>query len=102
MKEKYESEFRIGPRTVLTRGDKFRAMAGPYFENGRKVKVPMIERGPFTFIEVIRRGKQRAWIKAINRGGGFCLLWIGPREKSKELTGLTNRPYRITGKVRSK
>ena len=98
MKDRIESMLEVGKRTTLERGDKFRATAGPYFESDNG-SVPMVERGPFKFLEVIRHGKRRAWVRAINKDGSHCLLYIGPMEKSKSLPNLVNRPYRIVGRI---
>lgn len=97
-KPKIELTYQASSRTLLEKGDRFRATQGPYYEstqNGKTVHIKMKEPGPFKFIEALRVGKHRLWIRALNKDNATCLLWLGPRERSKELPNLVNRPYKI-------
>ena len=88
---RYE-EYRVSKRVVLRAGDKFRASRGPYYE-GESGRVSMAERGVFTFLGYVELG-DKCWIEAYSQNG-FCALNVGNQYRSKGLSSLVNRPYRI-------
>lgn len=73
MLEQIETEFRLGPRTILQPGDRFSVGGGPT-HHGHKVG----ERGVFVFLRAVRKGV-RAWVEGRNAAGALYRLYVqGP------------------------
>ena len=89
-------QYRYGPRSVLTPGDRFRVRGGPvYVTDGGKV-IPMYDRGEFVFRRFCVRGAAK-WIEAYRAGGGgVAILWVGRAGGSRVAPNLRHRRYRIT------
>lgn len=92
------NQYRFGPRSVLTPGDRFRVGGGPVYvtDNGRQI--PMFERGVFTFQRFCVRGAAR-WIEARREDGSTAVLWVGKTCRSRSVPNLRRRPYRVTGRI---
>jgi hypothetical protein len=100
VKTVYHDEWRVSPRVVLRRGDKFRVSGGPYWRTPDGAKVRMAARGVMKFVRAAVRGK----VVMIEAHGedGFTVLHIEGRRRNRVDPALVCRPYRITGRVRSK
>lgn len=91
-----EHEFRVSPRVVLRPGDTFKATQGPYWKTGGGEKISMADRGVFTFVYLLRRGRCEFILGAGK--AGFAVLHVAGRRRSKLIPHMVCRPYRITGK----
>ena len=91
--------YRYSPRSVLRPGDRFRVGGGPIYVADDGAKVPMYERGVFTFRRHCVRGASR-WLEAFRAdGGGLAILWVGRPARSRTVPNLRRRPYTITRKL---
>lgn len=99
MKTTTELEYRLSPRRVLRPGDRFKATKGPYWQCGDGARVGMAERGTFTFSCLLRRGRC-AFILGVSRGG-FVVLHVEGRRRSKLIPHMVCRPYAIKAKRRA-
>lgn len=94
------NEYRYGPRSVLKPGDRFRVTGGPVYVTDDGTKIPLRERGIFVFKRYCEQGAAK-WLEAHRvDGGGFVILWVGKPCRSKAISNLRRRPYRITSKLR--
>jgi hypothetical protein len=92
-------EYRYGPRSILTPGDKFRVRGGPVYITDQGTQIPMAERGIFVFRRYCVQGAAK-WIEAYSRDGGLIILWMGQSGRSPTVPNLRRRPYRVSGKLR--
>lgn len=81
-------------RTLLERGDRFRASGGPFYRTQDGTVVRMNDKGPFTFLRYCENGPT-SWIEAWSREEGHCVLYVGPEQPSPTIEGYVRRPYRI-------
>jgi hypothetical protein len=91
-----EHEFRVSPRVVLRSGDTFKATQGPYWKTGGGERISMADRGVFTFVYLLRRGRCEFILGAGK--AGFAVLHVAGRRRSKLIPNMVCRPYRITAK----
>jgi hypothetical protein len=93
-------EYRLSERVFLSRGDKIRVSAGPYYESrdpdGNVVRAKMAERGVMVFCGYCELGETR-WIEACGKSG-FAALRISDDDGSGStlMPGFVRRPYKIT------
>ena len=88
-------QYRYGPRSVLTPGDRFRVGGGPVYVTDSGKVIPMYGRGEFVFRRFCIRGAAK-WIKAYRAdGGGRAILCVG-RAGSRVAPNLRHRPDKIT------
>ena len=89
------TEYRYGPRGVLTRGDRFRVSGGPVYITDAGKTPAMFERGLFVFERYCVRALQK-WIEAFRvDGGGMVILWVGKSGRCPTIPNYRRRPYRI-------
>lgn len=94
------NSLRIGPRSNLEVGRKFRATGGPRFKLSDGSEISIAARGPFTFRGAEVDGN-RIYIHASDRGGSHCVLHIAGERRAP--AGVIPVPYRIKSiKRRSK
>ena len=94
-KVKIFDHYQYGPRSMLRRGDQFRVSGGPVCVTDDGHQVPMWERGLFTFRHYYEQGAAK-WIEAHRvDSGALVVLWVGKSCRSKTITNLRRRPYRI-------
>ena len=94
------NEYRIGPRSVLRPGDRFRVTDGPEWVDGDR-RLSMRARGVMTFKRVTRHPSGYVYIEAhSDRDGDVVLHVSGERAPSPDLPEMTTRPYRITSRVK--
>ena len=98
MKTTTEMEYRLSQRSVLRPGDQFKATKGPYWK-GDGERISMAERGTFTFSCLLRRGRC-AFILGVSRGG-YVVLHVEGRRRSKLIPHMVCRPYTIRAKRRA-
>lgn len=91
-----EESIVLGPRTVLRRGDLFRASGGPYFVTRSGDTVYMGDRGVYRFVGVVVQGVRR-WLQGETADGATRLVYIGPRRRSTR-TGVIYVPHKISRK----
>jgi hypothetical protein len=91
-------EFRVSPRVLLRKGDKFRVSGGPYLRGAAGEKISMAYRGVCTFLRAERVGS-RIHIHATNKDGSV-LLHVAGRRRNEYMPDLVCRPYKIKGRVR--
>jgi hypothetical protein len=95
-----QDEFRIGKRSVLRKGDLFRASGGPMYEDQQApvFKARIGRPGIYRFISYLVQRK-RGWIncKHVSRLSYETLYVTGPTYRSPAIPGVVNRPYRVTG-----
>lgn len=93
--------YRVNARTVLFRGDRFKASGGPFYRHPDGSTTRMSAKGPFKFhAHVESKGVQ--WIEAYSeRDGGFCVLCLTDHP-SVLPDRIVTRPYRISGMRKSK
>lgn len=91
-------EYQFGPRSILTPGERFRVSGGPVYVTDDGRRIPMFERGIFTFLRLCVRGSAR-WIEARRSDGSTAVLWVGKACRSRTVPNLRRRPYRITKKI---
>lgn len=96
MKTIVEYEHRLSPRAVLRPGDAFRATQGPYWRASTGEKISMADRGAFTFVYLLRRGRCE-FILAAGKAG-LAVFHVAGRRRSKLIPNMVCRPYRITAK----
>lgn len=98
-------EYRLGPKSVLQPGDRFRVGGGPVYITEDGVEHSIAERGTFKFRRYCERGAQK-WIEAYSADGNAqVLLWVGKVSRSPIDPSLKRKPYKIrrfTGKKRPK
>ena len=88
--------YAYGPRSVLRRGDRFRVGGGPIYVADDGTKIPIYERGVFTFRRHCVRGASR-WIEAFRAdGGGLVILWVGRSARSRTVPNLRHEVATIT------
>jgi len=93
-------EYRVGPRSVLRPGVRFRASNGPLFRLADGSTISIKAHGPFTFRAYVRHGTTE-WIEATDREGCHAILHIaGQRQQVDE--ALIPRPYTIRSLIRKK
>ena len=89
-------QYRCGPRSVLTPGDRFRVGGGPVYVTDSGKVIPMYDRGEFVFRRFCARGAAK-WIEAYRAdGSGLAILWVGRAGRSRVAPNLRHRPYKIT------
>jgi hypothetical protein len=88
----------VSERVLIQRGDKFRAVGGPYWKGSDGTKVSLTARGPYTFHAHVKRGAVE-WIECLDRDGAFAVLHVAGRRKRID-GSLVARPYKVTGKKR--
>lgn len=93
-------EYRVSPRVVLRKGDRFRVGAGPYWKLSDGRKIPMAVRGVCTFVRAEKIGR-RVYIEAVGRDGSV-LLHVEGRRKNKLMPEMVCRPYVVRGKSKKK
>lgn len=91
-------EYRFGPRSVLTPGDRFRITGGPFYVTDDGQKIAMSERGIFRFQRFCQSGSGE-WLEAWRSDGSTAVLYVGKPRRSRAVPNLRRRPYRVTGKV---
>jgi len=90
--------YRVSPRVLISRGDKFCATGGPYWKSSDGSKLPLKSYGPYTFHSHVKRGAVE-WIECLDKDNCFAVLHIAG--KRKRIDGsLVPRPYKVTGKKR--
>ncbi len=94
------NEYRIGPRSVLRPGDRFRVTDGPEWVVGDR-RLSMRARGVMTFRRATRHPSGYVFIEAHSDREGDVVLHVdGERPGNPDLPEMTTRPYRITGRVK--
>jgi len=93
----YLDEYRVSPRVVLQRGDRFRVSHGPYWRGADRKRICMAERGVMTFMRAIQRGAV-VLIEARSEAG-CCVLHVAGRRRNWVDPALVCRPYRIRSRV---
>ena len=94
------TEYRIGERSVLRPGTRFRATGGPTFRLKDGTEVSLSARGPFVFRCLIRANGCDL-IQASDRDGCSAILHIAG-ERKPPTPEIIPRPYRIKGLIRKK
>jgi hypothetical protein len=94
-------EYRYGPRSILTPGDRFRVSGGPVYVTDDGKTLAMFDRGVFVFERYCVRGSSK-WIEAYRAEGGIVILWVGRSGRSPAIPNYRRRPYRIRGKLRER
>lgn len=92
-------EYRFGPRSVLVPGDRFKVTGGPVYRTDDGQKIPMYERGIFTFQRFCESGSGQ-WLEAWRSDGSTAVLYVGKPRRSRTVPNLRRKPYRVVGKVR--
>jgi hypothetical protein len=93
MKTTTEPGYQLSPRVVLRPGDRFRVGRGPYYRLASGERIAMADRGVFRLVEVLRRG---AVVSLLAYGsGGYALLHVAGRRRSRSVPGLVCRPYTV-------
>ena len=91
-------EYRLGKRSVLRKGDLFRASGGPVYADRRApvVKTRIGRPGVYRFISYLVQRK-RGWINGLHveRLSYETLYVAGPTYRSPTIPGVVNRPYKI-------
>jgi hypothetical protein len=93
----YLDEYRVSPRVVLQRGDRFRVSHGPYWRSASGKRIRMAERGVITFMRAVKRGSV-VLIEARSEAG-CCVLHVAGRRRNRVDPALVCRPYRIRSRV---
>lgn len=83
--------FRLGPKTVLEKGDRIRVSGGPYFITETGEKIHMGEKGIGRFVEATSNG-EALWVRFSSFGERY--VYIGP-EKVSENTGMVYKAHKI-------
>jgi len=91
------NEYRLGPKSVLTRGSKFRVTDGPEWVSGDR-RTSMRARGVMTFQYAFKSGGC-VFIDAISDRDGHVVLHVSGKRRNPMMPELDCRPYRITGRV---
>jgi len=92
------TEYRIGERSVLRPGTRFRATDGPLFRLNDGTQVSLSARGPFVFRCLIRANGCDL-IQASDRDGCSAILHIAG-ERKPPTPEIVPRPYRIKSLIR--
>jgi hypothetical protein len=87
------TEYRLGPRTVIRPGDRFRVSSGPYYRLADGTKIPLAARGTYTLLAVDAGRRGRVQLLAYG-AGGFAVLHVAGRRRSR-VPGLVCRPYKV-------
>lgn len=91
---------KIGKRTTLTPGTKFRVADGPYWILSSGEKVKLRARGVMTYRCTVQHPSGYTYIEARSDKMGDVILHVaGPRERSPDMPQLVTRPYRIVSRV---
>lgn len=93
-------ELRLGERSVLRPGTRFRANGGPLFRLADGTEIPMAAKGPFTFRCYCRRGSFE-YLEAFDKAGNFAILHLKGRRR-KGCPEIVPRPYKIRSLIRKK
>jgi len=95
------AEYQVSPKVVLKKGTKFRVADGPYWKTATDKIIPMRARGVMTFNFAFKDGRAIC-IDADSEKEGHVILHVRGVRKNKEMPEMVCRPYRVTGRVRSK
>jgi hypothetical protein len=98
MQTHYLDEYRVSPRVVLQRGDRFRVSHGPYWRSADGKRVRMAERGVMTFLRAVKRGS--VVLVEARSEAGCCVLHVAGRRRNRVDPALVCRPYRIRSRVK--
>ena len=90
-------EYRLGPKSVLTKGSKVRVTDGPEWVTGDR-RIPMRARGVMTFNYAFCSGGCE-YIDAESDKDGHVVLHVSGERSNPAMPELDCRPYRITGRV---
>lgn len=91
---------RIGERSILRPGTRFRAGGGPQWRLSDGTLLSLAAKGPFVFRQLCKKGSVE-WIEACDRDGANAILHLkGRRKKIDE--AMVPRPYRIKSLIRKK
>jgi len=91
--------YRVSPRVLITRGDRFTASGGPYWKAKDGSKLPLKSYGPYKFESYVKRGAIE-WIECFDKDGKFTVLHIAGRRRRID-ESIVARPYRIGSKKRA-
>jgi hypothetical protein len=94
-----EDTYRVSPRVLIARGDRFTATGGPYWQSKDGTKVPLKSYGPYTFHSHVKSGAVE-WIECLDKDGCFAVLHIAGRRKRLDKSHVA-RPYKIGAKKRA-
>jgi hypothetical protein len=94
------TEYRIGERSVLRPGTRFRATGGPLYRLADGTEIPLFARGPFTFRCYLDTGQYQA-IEATDKQGNAAILHIGGSRPPPD-DHIIPRPYKIKSLIRKK
>lgn len=92
------NEIVLGPRSTLTKGDKFRVTDGPFWTSSNGETYSMRAKGIMTFNYAFAH-KDCIYIDAESDRDGHVTLHIKGERVNKNMPELTCRPYRIVGRV---
>lgn len=95
-----ENEYRIGPRTALRPGDRFRVSGGPYYRLASGEKITLAARGTYTLLAVDAGRRGRVQLLAYGPGG-FAVIHVAGRRRSR-VPGLVCRPYKVRAARKSR
>lgn len=91
---------RLGPRSILTPGAKFRVRGGPIWVTKNGDRIPMRARGVMTYRRTVRHPAGYTYIEATsNRDGDVVLHVSGVRPPNPDMPEMILRPYRIVSRV---
>lgn len=92
------TELQLGPRSTLTKGDKFRVTEGPFWTSASGEVFNMRAKGIMTFNYAFTV-KDCVYIDAESDRDGHVTLHIKGERQNRDMPELTCRPYRIVGRV---
>ena len=91
---------KIGKRTTLTPGTKFRVADGPYWQLANGERVKMRARGVMTYRCTRTHPSGYTYVEARSDKDGDVILHVsGHRPQSPDMPELVTRPYRIVSRV---
>lgn len=90
------TEWRLGPRSVLRPGDRFKATGGPYWRTAGGDRIPLAVRGTCRLV-AIHRQRSRVYLVVETRGG-TAVLHVAGRRRNRLMPQLVCRPYKIRRK----
>ena len=93
--------YRLGERSVLRKGTKFRVGLGPYYVTNGGEHVSMAFKGIVTFLFAEKNG-EREYIHATTSKGANVLLHVKGERTNPLVPGMVCRPYKIRGRVRTR